>query len=238
MRYNDGEYNSMFKLLPPSATTSGECHHFRDLSDAVFQAFTDTVAIATKSPHAKILLGACWLTDTCYPGSKIFGQFLEERGLLHSVRWGAGDIWYNTAGEGAGTVIEAELWALFDAIRARRNVVLVGNESIAAARHCLGAQFVQIAKPDAWLHQDILVALRRHAAHGSTFVWCAGLPAKPWSCRLWDKYPSTSHIDFGHFFDGVFGVRNRMWLKRGYGPHWDFLQKKLIPYVKQAIPKR
>jgi len=240
VRFNDGECAAMFRKRPPAATASGEHHFFHSVGDALLQAFTELARQVRADPQLRVIVGTYWSQEPNCPCAQAFSQFLDTRDLKSVIPWGPGDLWYNTELERQHTCAGQELLDLFDAIRKCRSVVLVGNHTIADARHCMGARFVEVPRVDAWLQYSSLMATCGPlAAEGAVFVWCAGFPGKVGACELWAHYPQSTHIDAGAHFDAIFGVNSRSWMQRAYKEHWahwKFYTEQFADYVKRAIP--
>jgi len=246
-RYNDGECLSMFRMMPVSATTSGEHHYTPEISKALMATFT-AIAQASKDTHvpAAIAVGTyCFdtrkhnaLADIA--AAKLKG-LIDELGVRGVIQWAASDLWYSTEAEHLGTCIADELLEFIEAIRKAsktQRAFLVCNSKVSDACHCLGAEAITIPQRDAWTSsQETMLVLERqlYAYPESIVVWCGGFPAKVWSWDLWRKYPGSTHIDAGHLFDGAFSLNSRAWLQREKGAHWNFYQNVFIPYVKGYI---
>ena len=240
IRLNDGEFLTMFGDTPNQKLGDG-CRMFRSMGDALIQSFREVLS----RPKAETFIGSYWINPLYHPdaeynqGIDLFTRYVIQNGLeadVSDTRWLAGDFWYSTSAEREGIVDGGEeLLDLFAVVKNRAKyvpVVLVGNEQIACVRHCLDAHFIRVPRVDCWnLRPDIIGWCREYAQNNALFVWCAGVAAKAIAVDISRVYPKTSHLDFGSVFDGVVGDCSRMWLERRSGPHWDFLQQRIVPYV-------
>ena len=245
IRYNDGEWNAMFHLRSPKQTTSEEHHYTKNVCDALFNTFEELADEIVLKDSSHILVGATWQIEYNLESSQVFDRYVKSKpGLLGKMRWCAGDVWYTTADEVNQTVDSKGTIELIDELRTGgHRVVLVCNQTVKKAAHCLGAvETILIPQQDAFCeYQQTLWKCQDEADQPTVFVWCAGFLAKPISWQIHKEFPQCSHIDLGHLFDGVFNLNNRGWLQRAeseapHWSHWRYLQNTFKPYVLGFIP--
>lgn len=240
-RYNDGEWKSMFKLR--RETQRCPRHKYsREIGLALLETHNEIIG-GILAGWKNILLGSNWRIATGEDADAYDTYIKGHPKLLERTCWVPGDSWYTTAEEISEDVDDKGLLHLLDEVReGSHNSVLVGNSQIALARHCLGAQWVDIPSKDGWeVHWKILEDCLQVGNPTSTYVWCAGFPGKVISWKIWRKWPETSHIDLGSLFDCVFRVGIAAWmLRRGDDPHQahrKFIEQTIEPYVRSFIPE-
>lgn len=239
LRFNDGESNNMFGLLPATSTTSGEHHHFRDLGKEMRKTFKEVCKEAAfRNEERNIILGSYWEHELSKPWAQCLREFIYDEGF-EGIKWTSSDFWYSTELEVKGECCKT-ITTLLDTIRFAaidgRKVVLVANYKLRDASYCLSAELLEIPAQDAWLkNSEIWLKLKSKQYDDAIFVWCAGLPGKVWAWRTYCRHTRSSHIDAGHFFDGL-GTPNRAWMNRPEGVHKDYYYGTLIPYIKGFIP--
>lgn len=240
LRFNDGEANGMFRLVPETATTSGEHRHMRDLGDALLRTLNGIIDFAKekRGSDVRMLIGSDWIRDSSNNALRVLRNYLIERGAVKDISWANSDLWYSTVFEAQNICALFELIALCDELRTNNhNVILVGKKLIEKARYLIGARMLLIPEVDCWNDRvRIFNMCQEFAKEKATFVWCAGLPGKVWGWSIWSQHPDTTHIDAGHLFDGVFGFRNRMWLGRESGEHYRKYEEFFAPYLRSFIP--
>ena len=241
IRLNDGEFLTMFGDTPHQKLGDG-CRMFRSMGDALIQSFREVLS----RPRDETFIGSYWINPLYHPeaeynqGIDLFTRYVIQNGLeadVNNARWLTGDFWYSTSAEREGVVDGGEeLLELFSAVRTRSYttpVVLIGNMRLRPVRVCLEAHFIPVPFVDCWRSREaILRECEGYAKDDAVYVWCAGVAAKAMAVQFSREYPRTTHLDFGSVFDGVVGDYSRTWLERRSGPHWDFLQQRIIPYVE------
>lgn len=206
-RYNDGEINQMLELRP-EGTWGSENLYRGDLGRELRQCFRETCL----DRSGNVLLGSLINTDPTHEGSLALLKWMQQEGipwdLVHS---SIAEFWCQEENlDGA-----EEMTSLMASLRESKKCVLVCNQYVSWAKHCLGAKVVIIPELDAWFHRAEVEKELNQYTGDHIFVWCGGIAAKVWSWRLWGAAGRrTTHLDFGHTFDGVFGQTSREWMKR------------------------
>lgn len=227
VRFNDGECAAAFKMFPPEQVNGDDHHYFPDVGEALLRML-DEVAV----PDPRVLFGsfALWYND--YPIGRALCDHLGDR--FQSIRL-TGELWCQEW-EPIGT---DEMLDLLDALRESGRAVLVSNDLVRDARHCIAAEHVSVPLRDAWLDRD---RVRRECfAHAernpeAVFAWCGGYLAKVLSWETFKRFPRTTHLDFGSTFDGAFGHESREWLRKQESPMWTCYRDVFIPYVRGFVP--
>jgi hypothetical protein len=71
---------------------------------------------------------------------------------------------------------------------------------------------------DSWTDADRVYRLLQEKMEvGAICFWAAGAGLKPIAWKLWKEFPTSSHIDIGHVFNGALGMRDYGWLQRQDG---------------------
>lgn len=237
-RYNDGEWCAMFNLRK-AEQSNGEHHYTPELCSTLMQTFEELTDKILDDPSHILLGSARWLCPGI-SGIQEFDKYIRSKpGLLERARWTTGEVWWEYPNEVNRNVDDKGLIALFDELRmGNHHVVLVSNDGIRDACHCMGADFVRTPPKESWKQVDqILGACSEHVRPGTVFVWCLGFPGKILSWNLWKDYPTTSHLDLGHLFEGICGNPCREWLKQKIGPHYAYQDRVLKPYVFSFVPE-
>ncbi len=231
LRFNDGEVKTMLRIVPPDTTCSGEHYCGREIGDRLLSAFRGIC----ETRDRRVLVGTSMFTEPWHLWACLQADWARENLSrdIEDVPWAVGDFWYTPL----GTVNAKPVIALLDSLRTgNRQVVLVSGPIVQPARHCMGAAGVPVPARDAWDDKTVLDRCETAAEQGAIFVWCAGLPAKVWAWEIFKAFPNTGHIDAGSLFDGAFGLRNRSWLMRGSGPHYDICRRDFWPWVLGFVP--
>jgi hypothetical protein len=229
-RWNDGEARAM--TLPGESQANCDGHrYFADMGEALKRTFVEILDYANVSSN--ILVGTMLDTDPEHPTCDILRDVADDASSnLHDVRFTVGEFWLRETGPAP-----VGMCALLDALHeSKRMTVLIGNNAIRPARHCMGAEFVAVPAVDAWLHRDRIERTCKDVGDYATFVWCCGFVGKVVSWEIFKEFPNTTHIDAGHTFDGVFGNLSREWMRRGDSEQWVHYRDVFGPYVKGFIP--
>lgn len=235
-RYNDGEMLSIFRRREPKDSTSGEHHYTPEISAALHATLSYLLQWVNCNRSANVIFGSCCLDKILNPELRHMSarllEIISKAGVVDALTFGPGDLWYHSDLEVANKPEGARLMSLLEAVKTR-SVVLVGNSIIAKAAEFFSARYIEIPRADAYSEFDrVLKRCLQEATDKSVFLWCAGFPGKVWSWKTWLANQSTSHIDFGHLFDPVYGNGSRVWCNRD-GPHTRFVREKLIPYMRR-----
>ncbi len=229
VRYNDGEMMMMYKTVPEGKMLGTEAN----LAPANYQLgaeLRDMLHAMAEPAGWEILIGCSWNTPRA---DKLCQKFEAEVDY-----WDMRDFnWCNEHWPLDG-VVDGSTQGMIDNLRASGNVVLVTNERLADARHCLGAKLVQVPMHDSWSDRSRIFkecAAHAQADESCKFIWAAGCGLKPTAWRLFWDFPRTSHVDIGHLFNGVFGLRDYGWMKSGSGPWYDPYFSRFAPYVRGFI---
>ncbi len=225
MRWNDGEQLHVFDVQPEGYMMSDATHVYREMGTML----SGVLLKMSLADPTNLLLGCGWFSepdDLCLR----FANLLNWLRMRERFNWCHPHYFLEAINDGG-------MIRLIDALRAKDKTVLVTNDLLADAAHCLDAVVVQAPRSDSWLDKKrIYQECKWWATEGSTFVWCAGAGVKPTAWRLFQEFPQSSHLDWGHLFDGVFGIKERSWLINGDGPWYAKYFAEFAPYVRRFIP--
>lgn len=246
-RFNDGELNCMLGLAGPAQSSPGNTQYLPEIRTELIRVFDDIVErlIDGKIDRSRFLLGCFHHNEWWHPAVAAFHRWLEcypDLNWRKDIPWSEAEIWYNTAVEEAGNYGSEGIFDLLTSLReSNRKVVLVGNPQIENAKHCMDSDFVSIPRLKTWESSKATITqinnmISKYGEH-VIFIWCGGFAAKIWMHDTWTAYPDTSHLDFGHFFDGAFGDLSRSWLRRENGPHRKFYVNRIAPWIRSFIKK-
>jgi len=247
LRYNDGEWISMFNLSTPNKTAGGEHHYTLEVGKALKQSYDEVSKLILNDP-TNILIGSNWRFSYELVSAKHFLRYIQQtKGLLETTQWSVGDFWYLTEEEGCVSEVDhvddKGTIQLMQTLReSSRKVIFVCNNVTNPAQYILGAsQVILIPFKEAWTeYERILIECRLAVEEDCIFVWCAGF-AKALAVTIKQEFPTSSHLDFGSFFDVVFGLHVRGWQQRkssipGDDRHWKYATEVLTPLVLGFIP--
>jgi hypothetical protein len=237
-RWNDGEWCAMFNLRTPDQT-NGAHHYVPELCTAMLQTFNELADAIVDDPSHILLGTARWICPGI-AGLQEFDKYIRDNYLLmQRCRWTTGEVWWEYPDEVNQSVTDKGLIAMFDELRTDgHHVVLVSNEFVRDARYCMGADFICTPPQESWQAAErILAECKERATPGTVFVWCLGFPGKVLSWQLWKEFPDTSHMDLGHLFEGICGNPCREWLRLKTGPHYEYQERVLKPYVFSFVPE-
>lgn len=204
-RYNDGEAAAM-GLVPAGDANCDGHRYFPDLGSEMLRCFRSIL----QDRSGKVLLGTVAVTDPPHPTAKALQAEIDACGNP-DLRLTVGEFWcQEERPDGIDEVLE-----LMSVLRGSERCVLVCNHVVSQVAPCLGARPVVVSAVDAWLDGGApgRIAAAAEGLDHPVFVWCCGFPGKVWSWRLSETRVST-HLDFGHTFDGLVGPPTREWMKR------------------------
>lgn len=237
VRINDGEMIQMYRTRPEGSLLGTVvnpvwCHY--DCGNAYREMLAD-MANLSSAERDNVLIGCSWNTDRADEMGR--GPFAEDIAYfgLEDANW-CHEHWPL---EG---VIDGSTIRLLEEAR-KHSVVLVTCKELAVAANCLNdygsASLILSPSVDSWLHaaavEQTAVPL---AQRGCVFLWAGGCGLKPTAWELWREYPTSSHIDIGHLFNGAFGLRDYGWLERGDGPWHETYFRDFAPWVKSHLPAK
>jgi hypothetical protein len=262
LRFNDGEANCAFRLLPPNARNNCGHFYYHSLGDALIGVLKgvfemvgwerDWSGIPNGRPHPRIMIGSYWMTQ----GGKLEGLDNPARAMINYF----GDRLMGYPWVGSDDLVRGLTsdwpYRIFDVIRERcqpwaldrdkaRPVFLIGNPQIERGKYMLGqeAEFLPIHRYNCWdWTADIKQKIERKMAgrenSRAVFVWCCGM-AKSWILDAFRKYPNSSHLDAGHLFDACFGEYNRAYTRRRDRSEklWEAYEDVFQPYCRRFIPR-
>jgi hypothetical protein len=186
--------------------------------------------MACETYRDRLLLGASWYSDradaACTPfANEVRALGMEDYNWCHE-HWPL---------EG---VVNGATRRLIDAVRPHKGqVFLLTCTSLRDARHCLGAEWLQVPGRDSWWAADEVFRMcLARCAPGAVFVWAAGGGLKPTAWKVWRQAQYTTHIDIGHLFNGALGMHDYGWLERRDGPWYQPYFRDFAPYVRRFIP--
>ena len=225
-RFNDGEMLAMFQTRHAAYRSADDSLYFPEIGEALFRMLQE---LASVKDISCIQIGSSWM-QVPDAEAEMFKLCLIQLGLLDRLQWANGHDLLD--GVVSGVTLD-----LLKALReSRRPIILVGKKSIVGVTRCLRATLVEIPPSDWWLSRDRIVPVcDEFAKAGFTFVWCAGI-AKSIMWDVWRKHPQSSHLDFGHIFDGIDGSRTREWMRREESPWWGPYQDSFLPYIRSFNP--
>lgn len=236
-RYNDGEFRAMFDRTYWEKDVNSDGHrYYPALGDALRESFAWTVRESAQTRGEAALVGSYMFNDYEHDAVPFATDFVRTERLPYlEAKWVTGEFWHP---DPSGPAYFDDLYELVLALRGRPTL-LVANGKLAGARHCMGAAYVEIPERAAWhATADVLADCLQHcvADRDAAFVWCAGMPGKVWARRIYGEFPTTTHVDAGHVFDGAFGLRNREWQQRAAGPHYELCRDEFWPWVRSFVP--
>lgn len=240
IRYGDGENICMFQYFDKKYPRAWEFPI--KLADRMLESAQKLFKLSYDR-CINLLVGSPFITSTEPDEQNVFINYWASvyKDKLLEFDWCQGDFWYyhpSTVNVSTSNILE-----LFDTIRKtskNRKVVLVSNHTIANTRYCLGAESLLIpGNRKAWTYDGkIQVEIDKYAKEDALFIWCSGIPGKVWLGETAIKYPNTSHIDIGSFFDLAFGDKSRGWMRRKRdGEYTIRYEDEIIPYIMSFIPK-
>ncbi len=236
-RYNDGEFDCMFSLLPEERVNCDGSHFYRSAGDALRESFLDIWRYLQDkvATFQNVIIGSQVCCDPEHSGPQAFMAWLSTHCLgWESLPWGPSDWWAYPQG-----VDEDNMIPLLNEVRRLDSpAVFVSCQENAAVADALEADFVSVPRVDAWRSRErILEDCMRFGKR--LFIWSAGWTGKPLAWQLFRKNDS-SHIDAGSFFDGVFYRPSRDWMnghQDGDAPgvgerRLKWYTNRLVPYLK------
>lgn len=232
-RYNDGEFNAMFGLKSEDDTNcDGHCY-FRDMGQELVKTFVEVVG----KPQERLLIGSLLTSDPGYSSCIVFRRWLSMWiPRWQAIPWAASDLWVSPT----DVADNGELEGLINAFRDNlKSVCLIGNFNIHDCRHAFLGCVHSVSTQNCWGDRfRLLKTIRKNHLPGTTYIWCAGFTSKVLSWKIYKYDPTSTHIDAGHLFDGIYGEPSREWLKNGFqdGDAPGISERRRSYYVNTLAP--
>ncbi len=227
-RWNDGEMILLNQTRKPDYVSADGSRMHADIGPNLRRMLGELSDLLTTEPDARVQIGSsCWQHPDA--DSELFLADIQKLDLVRRVRWANGH-------DLVDGLVTGETLNLLQALReSNRPIAYVSKHDNLQAIYCLRAAFVEIPPIDWWLRRyEIIPACGQMAKSGFTFVWSAG-NAKSVSWDIWRRHPQSSHLDFGHIFDGLCGARTREWMRNEEAPWWRPYQDQFLPYVRSFV---
>lgn len=175
--------------------------------------------------HGNLLIGGHW------EGQKAHENFLQGEDLLRRIPWTPPQVFVT------GLITMHSMRLLRSIITSPAKKFLVVGESVKAACVGMKAEWIRIPQTNCWLERERIAAEVAEAARfpGAILIYAGGLGIKNIIWSAWKRFPRSTHIDVGHFFDAAFGIKSRSWLE-STGIRKTCFEKHYGPVIRGERP--